>query len=211
MKLAVYSESAADEAAIRILVEGVVGRPSVPIALNQFGTRRGWTSVLRVFPTVLKHLHYGTDAEALVTVLDSDRSPIHVPAHEQAEGEDKNCRLCILSRQARQTLRQLRPVPGRVALRVGIGLAVPCIEAWLLCGRDAHVTEAAWMQGLLSKRLPYDSKALKRKLYGTDRPSLEAETRRMTEEARRLAQAISQLDKWFPNGFGPLYRDVKTW
>jgi hypothetical protein len=33
-------------------------------------------------------------------------------------------------------------------LKIAIGLAVPAIEAWLLCGVDPHITEAAWINGL---------------------------------------------------------------
>lgn len=95
MKVAVLSESPADEAAVRILAEGVLGKQTQPIALPQLQTR-GWCTVLKVLPVVFKHLHYETDAEAFVVVVDSDHSPVHRPAHEQPGGEDEKCRLCKL-------------------------------------------------------------------------------------------------------------------
>jgi hypothetical protein len=71
MKVVVLSESSADEAAIRVLVNGILGRetedvPSLPLR------SRGWPSVIKVLPTVIKFLYYRTDAEALVVIADSD-------------------------------------------------------------------------------------------------------------------------------------------
>ena len=79
MKVAVLSESPADEAAIRILVEGLLGRTIEPPPMPPIRSR-GHDAVVASLPTVLKHLHYRTDAEALVVVLDSDRSPVHDPS-----------------------------------------------------------------------------------------------------------------------------------
>jgi hypothetical protein len=87
---------------------------------------------------------------------------------------------------------------------------VPCIEAWFRCGLDPHVTEAAWLQVLQSKKSPEDVKRLKRAVYGTDRPGLELETARMADEAQRLAKDHSLLETWFPNGFGCLLRDLRA-
>jgi hypothetical protein len=73
------------------------------------------------------------------------------------------------------------------------------------------MTEGAWVLALQSGKYPYDNKRLKRAVYGTDRPSIALETKRMTGEAQRLAQNLSELEKWFPNGFGALARDVRSW
>jgi hypothetical protein len=211
MKIAVLSESSADEAAIRILVDGIRQQPAEPVALDRFRARRGWQTVLSILPAVLKHLHYQTDAEALVVVLDSDRSPVHVPDHEKAGGADRKCRLCCLQERAQQTQADLRPVAGRSSIHVAIGLAVPTLEAWYRCGHDPHVTEAVWIQALQTGKYPYDSNRLKQDVYGTDRPSLQLETQRMIEEATRLAQNLIELERWFPNGFGALARVVRGW
>ena len=45
----------------------------------------------------------------------------------------------------------------------------------------------------------------------TERPSIQLETQRMTEEARRLAQDLDELERWFPAGFGTFARDVRSW
>lgn len=106
---------------------------------------------------------------------------------------------------------QLRPVPGREPLRIAIGLAVPCIEAWYRVGVDPHVTEAAWILALQSRKFPYSCKALKRAVYGTEFCSLAQETLLAAKEASRLAGTLAALESSFPNGFGALFRDLREW
>ena len=208
MKVAILSESPADEVAIRILIEGIVGRQTQAVDMPPIGTR-GVSGVFTILPTVLKHLHYRTDADALVVVVDSDRTPLHGPEHEQAGGADERCRLCKMCQAIDSVLAQLRPVPGRPQIKIAVGIAVPAVEAWYRCGLDPHVTEAAWIAGLPSA--PYTRTSLKEDVYGTSRPSLELETRRATKEARRLAQDLQLLEQCFPTGFGALARDVRNW
>jgi hypothetical protein len=210
MKLAVFSESPADEAAIRILTDGLLGRPTEPADLPSLRTR-GWPSVRNVLPTVIKHLHYGFYADALVVVVDSDLSPVHLPEHDLARVAPEQCRLCQLRKVVNETLPILRPVKNRAPLRVGLGLAVPSLEAWLRCGHDPHVTEAAWIVALQSQQFPYDVRRLKEAVYGIDSPDLALETECMTREASRLAQELSALGKSFPNGFGGLASAVGGW
>jgi hypothetical protein len=211
MKFAVISESPADEAAIRVLVDALLGETTAAAA-DHYQARRGWTSVLRLLPTVLKNLHYHQrDVEGLVVVLDSDRSPVHLPSHDMPGQEDAKCRLCTLRKSIRDIEPTLRPVAGRSPIQVAIGLAVPAIEAWWRCGHDPHVTEAAWLVALQSGYFPYDPRRLKIDVYGTDVPPLAMETQRMLEEAQRLAQNLVVLERSFPNGFGPLAQAVRRW
>jgi len=212
MKVAVLSESGADEAAIRILVEGLLGketqRPAMPPSRG-----RGWGAVLRDVPMLLRHLHFHTDAEALVLVLDSDLSPVHGQAHNRPGGANRKCRLCRMKATVAEVQSQLRPRQGRPPIRTALGLAVPQIEAWYLMGRDRHVNEASWIGGQESGRFPYPRETLKAKVYGTGRPSLELETRRATEEAQRIVceGKLARLEEIFPGGFGALANDVRGW
>src|SRR4051812_24290344 len=109
MKVAVLSESSADEAAIRILVNGILGGQTQEVPPLSYRSR-GWPSVIRVLPAVLKYLHYRTDADAVVVIADSDDSPIHQSAHDQAGGEDAQCRLCQLREVVYLETRRLVPV-----------------------------------------------------------------------------------------------------
>jgi len=214
MKVAIVSESPADEAAVLILLVGLLQQPievfSSPTLRRRPG---GWTGVLRTIPTVLRHLYYNTDADALVAVLDSDRSVVHQAAHDAPDAAEPDCRLCELKSEVARIRGFLRPVEGRQPLKIALGLAVPQVEAWYLTGQDPHVSEAAWLSGLLSGTLPYDSKSLKTKVYGTDRPSLDLETRRAREEAERIVRdgKLPLLEQLFPGGFGALAADVRGW
>jgi hypothetical protein len=100
---------------------------------------------------------------------------------------------------------------GRRPLKIALGLAMPCIEAWFGCGRDPTVTEANWFVALREWRFPYDNRRLKTTVYGSDRVSLANETRRMIEEANRLSSNLANLETWFRNGFGPFAADVRGW
>ena len=140
MKVAVLSESPADESAIRILVDGILGRQTQPTDMPPIRAR-GVSGVFTILPTVLKHLHYRTDADALVIVVDSDRTPVHKPEHEQADSTDERCRLCKIRQMVGSVLTHLRPVQGRPQIKVAAGIAVPAIEAWYRCGLAPHVTE----------------------------------------------------------------------
>lgn len=211
MKVAVLSESSADEAAIRILVEGILGRQTQSPALSSFRTRDpGISGVFRSLPSVLRELHYNLqDTGGLIVVVDSDHTPVHSPDHEQPGSANEKCHLCKLRQIADQVIQQLSPIPNRPSLKTAFGVATPAVEAWYR--RDPHVTEAAWLIALQSNRFPYTKNSLKQDVYGTDRPSLVLETHRATEEARRLVQDLSTLEQRFPAGFGSLARDVRNW
>ncbi len=209
MKLAVLSESSADEAAVRILVEGLFGKPVYPIAHPELRAR-GWPSVRDILPTVLRHLHYHTDAEAFVVVADSDRSVVHRPEHGRPGRGDQNCRLCQLRAVMNQVQSQLRGKSVRPVIKTAIGLAVPSMEAWYRCGVDPHITEANWILSLQQKCFPYTASSLKQDVYGA-RWSLVLETERAKEEARRLVENLETLEAHFPSGFGSLASDVRSW
>ncbi|HKS40254.1 MAG TPA: hypothetical protein VJX74_06535 [Blastocatellia bacterium] len=203
MKLAVFSESLADEAAIRIVVEAILGIQTEIVTLPSLRTR-GWPSVRNVLPSVLKDLHYHKEAEAFVLVVDSDNSPVHQNSHELNNNIDKECRVCLLRTIINQTF------PNRMPLKIAVGLAIPAIEAWYRCGVDPHSTEAMLIQKLGAPARELKNQ-LKRDVYGTDRPSLKLETRRAIEEATRLIQNLDMIERLFPDGFGTLARDVRSW
>ena len=208
MKLAILSESPADEAALNVLVGFVLG----PFARVETRLRaRGWPSVEQVLPPIIRHLHFQTDADGLVIVVDSDDSPVHTAEHEAPNYHHPFCRICRLRAAFRRTVRNLPPARGRDRVLRAVGLAVPAIEAWLLCGRDTSVTEAAWMEGQGSGRLPYTRAQLKWKVYGTERPSLPHELKRAVQEVSRHRGDVRRLENDFPNGFGALTRDLRAW
>ncbi len=208
MNVALLSESPADEAALRVLVGAVLGfRPRFVGA----GFRaRGWPSVVQVLPAVVRHLHFQTDADALAVVVDSDDSVVHEPSHDREGFFHPDCRMCRLRAVFNHAARRLPRARGRDRLMRGVGIAVPAIEAWYLCGRDDAVTEAAWAAGLAAGRFPYTRADLKLRVYGTDRPSLPFEIRRAVAEVGRHRHDPRRLENDFPS-FAALARDVRGW
>lgn len=208
MKLGILSESPADEVAIRVLVESVLQER---VELIQPSLRaRGWPSVAQVLPAVIRHLHFNTDAEGLVVVVDADDSVVHTEAHDAPSYFHPRCRLCQLRAVFRQTVKKLPPARGRDRVSRGIGVAVPAIEGWYLCGRDERVTEQVWLKGQETGVPPYTRSELKFRVYGTDRPSLRHEIDCALQEVARHSRDSRRLENDFP-GFAALARDLRAW
>lgn len=205
MKIAVVSESSADEAAVKILVDAIVGSESEIVALR---TRpNGWPQVLNLLPNIISSLHYATNVDALVVVVDSDESPVHQDSHQPLGAENSQCRLCLLRTAVESGLARVRPLPNRPNMKTALGLAVPAIEAWYRCGVNSHVNEVAWNRKLLGQDVSYDKRSLKMEAYGSYQPNRSA----AIEAAQRLASNLELLERLFPNGFGTLLRDVRSW
>lgn len=208
MKLAILSESPADEAALRVLVEAVICEP---VQIVQAALRaRGWPSVAQVMPAIIRHLHFNTDAEGLAVVVDADDSVVHTEAHEAPSYFHPHCRLCQLRAVFRQTVKKLPPARGRERIFRAVGVAVPAVEGWYLCGRDDSVSEAAWLNGQAAGQPPYTRHQLKWRVYGTDRPSLAHEIHCALKDAHRHARDTRRLEYDFP-GFRSLACDLRTW
>jgi hypothetical protein len=209
MKAALVSESPADEAALRVLVEAVLGES---VVVEKPGLRaRGWPNVAQVLPAILRHLHFNTDVEGLVVVVDADDSVVHTADHEAPGYYHPQCRLCQLRGIFHRTQRRFPRLHGRDRLVRAVGLAVPAIEAWYLCGQDPQVSELTWTEGRGRGVVPYTRRELKWRVYGTDRPSLGFEIQRALECVRRHRHDPRRLEADFPQGFGALARDLRRW
>src|SRR5712692_8825442 len=123
MKLVVLSESAEDETAVRILVDGILGIQTEHV-IPPFRAS-GWSQLPRVLPAVLRQLHYHSDADALAIIVDSDNSATHRRAHVPRDGANQGCRLCKLRLVADQVQDGLTEVPNRAPLKTAFGLAIP--------------------------------------------------------------------------------------
>jgi hypothetical protein len=209
MKVALLSESPADEAALRVLVEAVLAEP---VALVHPGLRaRGWPNVAQVLPAILRHLHFNTDADGLVVVVDADDTVVHTTEHEAPGYFHPQCRLCLLRSVFRKTQKRFPRHHGRERVLRAVGLAVPAIEAWYLCGFDPQVTELAWLDGQARDAPPYTRRELKWRVYGTDRPSLGFEIQQALVSLGRHHGDLRQLEADFPGGFGGMARDLREW
>jgi hypothetical protein len=211
MKVAILSESPADEAALRVMVDALVQRGTDVVEGPRFGTR-GIHSTLSMIHAFICHLYYQTDAQGLVVVVDSNGCPIFPLEGSLPAGADVGrCRLRRVRKAADNGLRGLRPLAGRAPFGVAVGVAVPAIEAWYLCGQAPDVSEGAWLGVLGSPSMPYTKNLLKQRVYGTDRPSLALETEGAIRHANRVAGDLAALETKFPIGFGNLAREVRAW
>ena len=208
MKLAILSESLADEASLRILVDAVVRKKTIPPQIPSLRIA-GWSGVPGIIPTVLMHLHYQTDVDGLVVVADSDDSPPHDVSHESQPLPD--CRYCRIQEAIAETKKKLKPIQGRPRVNVAVGIAIPALEAWWLCGTNPHYAEAPAIRRVATESLLHMRKELKLKLYGTIRPTLEIEMMRMCEAARRVTDDLEELERAFPIGIGLLRQQLRLW
>lgn len=207
MKIALLSESPADETALRVLVTGVLR--AAPRFVSPGFRARGWPNVAQVMPAVIRHLHFNTDTDALVVVVDADDSVVHLAEHDRPGYFHPHCRMCQLRAVHRQTTKKLPPAHGRDRVLRAIGVAVPAIEAWYLCGREPAVSEAAWIAGITEGRAPYTRPELKQRVYGTDRPSLPHEIDCALREVERHRHDTRRLEHEFP-GFAALAADLRA-
>ncbi|MDO8542692.1 MAG: hypothetical protein Q7S40_19805 [Opitutaceae bacterium] len=211
MNVAVLSESPADEAALRFLVGAVLGRP--PRLVAPGFRARGWPNVAQVLPAVIRHLHFNTDAQLLAVVVDADDSVVHGRSHDTPGYFHPHCRMCQLRAVFRQTNKKIarspRPHASAGGVLRGVGVAVPAVEGWYLCGRDDSVTESAWVAGQESGYRPYSRAELKLRVYGTDRPSLPLQIECALREIERHRRDTRRLEYDFP-GFAALADDVRA-
>lgn len=207
MKIALLSESPADEAALRVLVAAVLKEE--PSVVAPGFRARGWPNVAQLMPAVIRHLHFNTDTDALVVVVDSDDSVVHTARHDAPGYFHPHCRMCQLRAVYRQTTKKLPAAHGRERVLRVVGVAVPAVEAWYLCGRDETVTEARWIEGQESGARPYSRAELKARVYGTDRPSLPHETVCAVREVQRHRRDTRRLENDFP-GFAALAADLRA-
>ncbi len=208
LRIALLGESLVDESALEILVEGVLGAPFARVQPNL--RARGWPSVLQILPAIARHLHFNTDADGLVVLVDADDSEPHTATHEAPGYFHPRCRLCQLRAAFRRATRRLPAARGRSRVLRAVGLAVPAAEAWYLCGLDERVGEEAWLAGRAAGRSPYTRRELKLRVYGTERPTLPQAVAQATAAALRHARDLRRLENDFP-GFAALAADLRGW
>src|SRR5437667_11733579 len=92
MKIGYYCESPADQAAMVVFTEGILGEPPEPINMDlEAHSVPGFFSAL---DGVFRGVHYNSDAEGLVLVVDCDDTDLHDPAHDTPGTSGERCRLC---------------------------------------------------------------------------------------------------------------------
>src|SRR5262249_42325788 len=199
----------ADQAALAIFTEGILGQAPEPINMDL--EARSVPGFFAALDGVFRGVHFISDADALVVLVDCDNTEPHHSAHDEPGKVVENCRLCKIRKTISKARSQVKARQGSPALRIAVGLAVPAIEAWYLVGKNHQVGEAAWRTGLTSGKPPFATVNLKVEVYGTERPSLEHETDCAVREARRVIADLSAIETAFPDGFGAMAREMRSW
>jgi|GEM_PF-4293239 len=209
MKVALVTESEADDELLRIILQACLGTET---QLHDSRLRvRGWPGIRNLIPTFLKHLHYLTDVNACAILADADLSPLYPPPHDQSH---PNCRMCDIDVQICETQRHLRPRNFSSPLRIAVCLAIPAIEAWLLNIEMPEINEAWWQQSCQSKpdsAMHQRKLHLKRQLYGTDQPSNRAQITFIREHERAIIRELPRLTAAFSWGLKPFVDTVVQW
>lgn len=92
MKIGFYCESPADRAALEIFVAGILGEPLEPINLDlEAHSVPGFFNTLA---GVFRGIHYNSDAEGFVVVVDCDDTELHDVAHDAPASKEDRCRYC---------------------------------------------------------------------------------------------------------------------
>jgi hypothetical protein len=93
-----------------------------------------------------------------------------------------------------------------------VAVATPSVEAWYRFAANRNYTEDTWR---VARQNQPDAAAhilqLKRDVYGTERPSLVLETLRAVEACLAVASEVDLLESAFPNGFGLLAAEMRSW
>ena len=210
MKVAILCESVADQDALRILADAVLGIRT-ELLEGSIGLTQSWPSLLNALPAVYRYLYYNSDADGLIVVADGNGSLVHRDEHELPASSNPRCRLCQL-RGVLEIVQSDVPNIGRERpLLTALGMPYRQIEAWYRCRYDAGVNEAAWLNGQSTGSYPYADAQLKKLVYGTDRPGLDLARTRAREDAEWLAEHLPLLEASFPVGFGGMARELRGW
>lgn len=211
MKIGVLSESPADQAAIRILVNRIL---NIEVAPTDFPlrARQGFPHLRKLIRPALLHTYYNTDAAGLVVLADSNGSPLHESGRPAPCSRE--CRYCYISGELNRAAESVRPTDFRQKnpLRFAVAIAAPAIEAWYLCGSDAVASEEAWIAKLRAgaKAAAY-IRDLKTRLYGTAYPKSAATMGIAVQRSQRLAERLGELERCFPAGLGAFAAQLRSW
>lgn len=211
LRVAVLAESEADGAVVYEIVAHVRQVAVQPVAVPSIRTR-GWPAVRRQLPAVVRTVYYQSDADALVVLADTDATTPHDPATHTPGAPHPDCRWCMLGTELARAMSLLAPRPGRRPLGTALGAPVPALEGWLLAGRAAHASEAAWRpRGVLAASASESYKRrLKEEAYGPG-PPFQATPRTAATLIRQVLATPGALRTAYPGGYGPLEDAIRSW
>ena len=210
MKITFFGESKSDDVILRHLIEGILEEKIEEKDVGKKLQFRSSSHLVKNLPVVIRSVHYNSDAEFLVIASDSDDTPVHIAEHDINENE--KCHICLLRKIVDKLLNEFQS-GGQEILKIAVGVSVPAIEAWLLFGKNPHVSENYWIRFQNSEKITYTRKKLKKELYGGEHipENIRIETAKKAIQRIVENDLLSDLENAFPQGFGSLSNEVKTW
>ena len=126
MKISVLSESSADESAVKILLDGILGIETELVAYPNELRTGGWPKVRNTLPAIYRAIYYyQPEVEAFAFVIDSDATLVHKRDHEKAGKSEEKCRLCECRSIIERLRQSLSPMPGRKAPISPVSVRLP--------------------------------------------------------------------------------------
>jgi hypothetical protein len=208
MKVAFFSESKADEVVLKHFVEELLEKEIEEKDVVKRLQFRSSTHLDKNLDVVIRSVYYSYDADFLVISSDSDDFPVHAVEHEKQPNE--KCRLCSLRKSVSKSLKTL---DQKRDFKVAIGVPVPALEAWLLFGVNSQVSENTWIRFQNGEKITYDRKKLKKELYGGEHIPENERIEISKQAIQRIGEnnLLGDLETAFPQGFGSLSNEVKSW
>ncbi len=208
MKIGYYRESPADSSSHGNLRGGNSRRRGATDSTLDLEAHSvpGFFSALN---SVFRGVHYNSDADGLVIVVDADHTELHDPSHDTNTAKD--CRYCQASNIIQRARTQLQPRIGRPELKVAIGVTLPSIRSWVIVWQIDEVGEAAWKTSLASGKRLFTSQNLKK--WCTARIAPRSNWRRnvRSRETLRIRENLKSIEDAFPIGFGLLAQEIRSW
>lgn len=206
MRVAILSEGASDAAALRLLVDAVLGFATEPLAGSE-PRHAGWPEIKRSLAAAFESMADSPGPVGLVVVADLDDSLVFPM---EADPRLKMLRL----RELRQVVSRHEAScldAGITPPHAAVGLAAVAFEALLRAGLPDAEDEGHYLALAPHERSSTQRRALKSLKYGTTDTSSRKAADRAVANARRLAADLSILRKAFPIGFGVLEDDLRSW
>ena len=107
MKIGFYCESPVDRAALAVFTEGILGSAPEPINIDL--EAHSVPGFFKTLGGVFRGVHYTSDAEGLVVVVDADNTEMHDPAHDTLPRVAERCRLCEVRTIIARAKNELKP------------------------------------------------------------------------------------------------------
>src|SRR5260370_17261276 len=109
-----------------VFTEGILGEPPEPINMDL--EAHSVPGFFRSLDGVYRGVHYNSDADGLIVVVDSDDAVLHSDAHDALGAAEDRCRYCQIRKIIQRAGNQFKPRQLSPNLKVPLCAPVPPIQ-----------------------------------------------------------------------------------